>query len=95
MEQMQWFMMGVLFTLSVFALAWLSVIVKLQWYVWGGMITGVLLILFGIGWAGASFMEGISQSGAMALILFCGAGIVMIILLWRYLIAPEFEKQSE
>jgi hypothetical protein len=95
MEQMQWFLMGVLFTLSVFALAWLSVIVKLQWYVWGGMITGVLLILFGIGWAGASFMEGISQSGAMALIIFCSSGIVMIILLWRYLIAPEFEKQSK
>ena len=53
MEQMQWFLMGVLFTLSVFALAWLSVIVKLQWYIWGGMITAVLLILFGIGWAGA------------------------------------------
>ena len=95
MEQMQWFLMGVLFTLSVFGLAWLSVVVKLQWYVWGGMITGVLLILFGIGWAGASFMEGISQSGAMALIFFCSPGIVMIILLWRHLIAPEFEKQAK
>ena len=95
MEQMQWFFMGVLFTLSVFALAWLSVKVRLQWYVWGGMITGVLLVLFGIGWAGASFMEGISQSGAMGLIFFCGSGIVMMILLWRYLIAPEFEKQAK
>ena len=95
MEQMQWFLMGVLFTLSVFGLAWLSVIVKLQWYVWGGLITGVLAILFGIGWAGASFMEGISQSGSMALIFFCSPGIVRIILLWRYLIAPEFEKQTK
>lgn len=95
MEQMQWFFMGVLFTLSVFALAWLSVQVRLQWYVWAGMITGVLLILFGIGWAGASFMEGISQSGAMGLIFFCGPGVVMMILIWRFLIAPEFEKQAE
>lgn len=95
MEQMQWFLMGVLFTLSVFGLAWLSVIVKLQWYVWGGLITGVLAILFGIGWAGASFLEGISQSGSMALIFFCSPGIVMIILLWRYLIAPELEKQTK
>ena len=95
MEQMQWFFMGVLFTLSVFALAWLSVIVKLHWYIWSGMITGVLLILFGIGWAGASFLEGISQSGAMALIFFCSPGIIMIILLWRFMIAPELEKQSK
>jgi hypothetical protein len=95
MEQMQWFFMGVLFTVSVFALAWLSVIVKLQWYIWSGMITGVLLILFGIGWAGASFLEGISQSGSMALIFFCSPGIVMIILLWRFMIAPELEKQSK
>jgi hypothetical protein len=87
--------MGVLFTVSVFALAWLSVIVKLQWYIWSGMITGVLLILFGIGWAGASFLEGISQSGSMALIFFCSPGIVMIILLWRFMIAPELEKQSK
>ena len=95
MEQMQWFLMGVLFTLSVFALAWLSVKVRLQWYVWGGMISGVLLVLFGIGWAGASFMEGIPQSGAMGLIFFCGSGVVMMILIWRYLIAPEFEKQAK
>jgi hypothetical protein len=95
MEQMQWFFMGVLFTVSVFALAWLSVIVKLQWYIWSGMITGVLLILFGIGWAGASFLEGISQSGSMALIFFCSPGVVMIILLWRFMIAPELEKQSK
>lgn len=95
MEQMQWFVMGVLFTLSVFALAWLSVVVRLQWYVWAGMITGVLLILFGIGWAGASYMEGISQSGSMGLMFFSGPGVVMMILIWRYLIAPEIHKQGE
>ena len=94
MEQMQWFVMGVLFTISVFALAWLSVKVSLQWYIWAGLITGVLSILFGIGWAGASFLEGISQSGAMALIFFCFPGVIMMILIWRYLIAPEFEKQG-
>jgi hypothetical protein len=54
-----------------------------------------LLILFGIGWAGASFMEGISQSGAMGLIFFCGPGVVMMILIWRFLIGPEFEKQAK
>ena len=95
MELMQWFFMGVLFTLSVIALAWLSVKVSLKWYVWTGMITGVLLVLFGLGWAGASFLEGIAQSGAMSLILFSGSGVVMMILIWRHLIAPEFEKQGQ
>lgn len=94
MELMQWFFMGVLFTLSVFALAWLSMVVKLEWYTWAGLITGVIMVLFGIGWAGASFMEGIAQSGAMALMLFSGAGIVMIVLIWRHLVAPNLSSEK-
>jgi len=94
MELMQWFFMGVLFTLSVFALAWLSMMVKLEWYTWAGLITGVIMVLFGIGWAGASFMEGIAQSGAMALMLFSGAGIVMIVLIWRHLVAPKLSSEK-
>jgi hypothetical protein len=94
MELMQWFFMGVLFTLSVFALAWLSMIAKLEWYTWAGLITGVFLVLFGIGWAGASFMEGIAQSGAMALMLFSGVGVVMIVLIWRHLVAPKMNQQK-
>jgi hypothetical protein len=54
-----------------------------------------VLVLFGIGWAGASFLEGIAQSGAMALILFCGSGVVLMTLTWRYLVAPELSKLSE
>ena len=94
MELMQWFFMGVLFTLSVFALAWLSMIAKLEWYTWAGLITGVILILFGIGWAGASFMEGIAQSGAMALIFFCGSGVIMMVLIWRHLVAPKLSDSK-
>ena len=37
---------------------------RLQWYAWAGLITGVLAILFGIGWAGASYLEGIPQRAA-------------------------------
>ena len=94
MELMQWFFMGVLFTVSVFAFAWLSLLVKLEWYTWAGLITGVILILFGIGWAGASFLEGISQSGSMALILFSGPGIVMMALIWRHLVAPKMNNEK-
>ena len=88
MEQMQWFFMGVLFTVSVFALAYLSIVVQLKWYAWAGLVTGVLAILFGVGWAGASFLEGVPQSGAMGLTLFSGGGVIIMTLIWRYLVAP-------
>jgi len=92
MELMQWFFMGVLFTVGVFGLSYLSLNVRLKWYTWVCLITGILAILFGIGWAGASFMEGVAQSGAMGLMIFSGGGLILILLTWRYLVAPEFEK---
>jgi hypothetical protein len=95
MELMQWFFMGVLFTLSVFGLAYLSTVVRLEWYTWVSLITGVILVLFGIGWAGASFMEGIPQSGAMSLVFFCGSGVVLMVLTWRFLVAPLLPKQAD
>jgi hypothetical protein len=94
MELMQWFFMGVLFTLSVLGLAWLSMLVTLKWYTWASLITGVVAVLFGVGWAGASFLEGISQSGSMALALFSGGGIVLLTLTWRYLVAPQLETDE-
>ena len=94
MEQMQWFFMGVLFTVSVFALAYLSIVVRLQWYAWAGLITGVVAVLFGVGWAGASFMEGYPQSGAMGLTIFSGGGVIIMTLIWRYLVAPALEEQA-
>jgi hypothetical protein len=69
-------------------------LVKLKWYTWASLFTGVVAILFGIGWAGASFLEGIAQSGAMALMLFTGAGLIIMVLTWRFLVAPEFDKRA-
>ncbi len=94
MELAQWFFMGVLFTVSVFAFTYLSLLVTLKWYTWASLFTGVVAILFGIGWAGASFIEGIAQSGAMALMFFTGTGLIMMVLTWRYLVAPEFDKRA-
>jgi hypothetical protein len=95
MELMQWFFMGVLFTLSVFALAYLSMLVKLQWYAWAGLIVGVILVLFGFGWAGASFLEGYPQSGSLALMVFSGTGVVMMVLIWRFLVAPLLDQREK
>jgi hypothetical protein len=92
MELMQWFFMGVLFTVGVFGLSYLSLLVKLKWYTWASLVTGIIAILFGIGWAGGSFLEGVAQSGSMGLMIFSGGGLIMMLLTWRYLVAPEFEK---
>lgn len=88
----QWFFMGVLFTVGVFWLAYLSLQVRLKWYTWAGLITGILAVLFGIGWSGASFLEGVPQSGAMGLMIFSGGGLILLLLTWRFLVAPEFER---
>jgi hypothetical protein len=95
MELMQWFFMGVLFTLTVIALAYLSMLVKLEWYAWASLIVGAILVLFGFGWAGASFMEGYPQSGSLALMVFSGTGVVMMVLTWRFLVAPLFGQQQK
>ena len=92
MELMQWFFMGVLFTVGVFGLTYLSLVVKLKWYTWACLIIGIVAILFGIGWAGGSFMEGGAQAGAMGLMIFSGGGLILMLLTWRYLVAPEFEN---
>jgi len=92
MELMQWFFMGVLFTIGVFGLSYLSLVVRLKWYTWACLIIGIVAILFGIGWAGGSFLEGVAQSGAMGLMIFSGGGLILMLLTWRFLVAPEFEK---
>jgi len=92
MELMQWAFMGLLATACIIGMAWLSVEVKIAWYAWLGLVVGVLAVLFGIGWAGASFLEGIAQSGAMGLTIFSGGGGVILLLTWRFLVAPELKK---
>ena len=94
MELLQWFFMGILFTLSVLGLAYLSIIVRLEWYTWAGLIGGAFAVLFGIGWAGASFLEGIPRSGALGLMCFSGGGVILMILTWRYLVAPALSRQG-
>jgi F0F1-type ATP synthase membrane subunit c/vacuolar-type H+-ATPase subunit K len=67
-------------------------VVSLKWYTWASLITGIVAILFGIGWAGGSFLEGVAQSGAMGLMIFSGGGLILMLLTWRYLVAPELDN---
>ncbi len=88
MESIQWFLLGVLSTLCVFGFAYVSLRVKAPWYAWVVLIGGAVAVMFGLAWAGSSFNEGIPASGAMALMVFTGPGIVGMTLAWRYWVAP-------
>ncbi|RTR39209.1 hypothetical protein EKG38_09840 [Shewanella canadensis] len=84
MQLLQWFLMGIMFTLGSIGVAYLSTKVKMPWYGWSTVIIGSILVLFGIGWSGASFLEGVAQSGAMALMLMSMPGVLMVVLAYRY-----------
>ena len=91
MQLMQWFCFGILFTLMVQGLAYLSIKVSLAWWVWGGFIISCLAIMFGVAWAGASFLEGVEQSAAMGLISFAGPGVLIIEYLWKTHVNPQLQ----
>ena len=80
--------MGILFTLCVLGFAYVSTRIKTQWYTWVVLIGGAFMVMFGIAWAGSSFVEGYASSGALGLTLFTGPGIVAMVLAWRYWVAP-------
>ena len=88
MESIQWFLLGVLFTLCVFGFAYVSIRIKAPWYTWVVLIGGAFLVMFGIAWAGSSFVEGMPTSGALGLTLFTGPGIIAMTLAYRYWVAP-------
>ena len=88
MESVQWYLLGVVSTLCVLGFSYVSVKIKAPWYAWTVLIGGTVLVLFGIAWAGSSFNEGVPESGAMALMVFCGPGIVAMTLAWRFWVAP-------
>ncbi len=93
MESIQWFVLGVLFTLCVFGFAYISIRIKTTWYAWVALIGGAFLVLFGLAWAGSSFVEGIPVSGALGLTLFTGPGIIAMTLAWRYWVAPGLKEK--
>ena len=93
MEGVQWFLLGVLTTLCVFGFAYLSVLIKkAPWYAWVVLIGGAVAVMFGIAWAGSSYLEGVPASSAMGLMVFCGPGIVAMTLAWRFWVAPGLKS---
>lgn len=88
MELIQWFLTGIAFTLAVQFVAYYSLKLKMSKLAWSGVISGFLLVFFGIAWAASSFIEDIPQSGALGLVAFCVPGILIVTFLLRKFSTP-------
>jgi hypothetical protein len=94
MESLQWFILGIITMLAIQGMVYVSMVIKLKWYAIPILVTGVVLVLFGIAWAGSSFLEGYPQSAAMGLTLFGGTGLIVAVQAWRLLVAPGLKKTA-
>ena len=93
MESVQWYLLGVLTTLLVFGFSYLSLRIKAPWYAWVVLIGGAVAVMFGIAWAGSSLHEGVPASSAMGMMVFCGPGLIAMILAWRFWVAPGLKEE--
>jgi hypothetical protein len=86
-----WFTVGLITGLSVFAAVELSRRYELSWLGWAGLALGEFLILFCIAWSTASIFEGVPRAASMGLLMFGGAGLVVLVLTWRLVVqkAPK------
>ncbi len=91
---LMWFIEGILVSLAGFGMVALARRYPIDWKAWVGMITGCLLVLFSVAWAAASFAEGEPQSGAMGIVVFGGAGLVILALTWRLNVQPAVQRAT-
>jgi hypothetical protein len=83
---LMWFSVGLITGLSVFVFVELHKRFDLNWLGWSGFVLGEFLILFCIAWSTASVFEGVPRAAAMGLLMFGGAGLVTLILTWRFVV---------
>ena len=83
---LMWFSVGLITGLSVFAFFELHKRFDVNWLGWSGLVLGEFLVLFCIAWSTASIFEGVPRAASMGLLMFGGAGLVVLVLTWRLLI---------
>ena len=83
---LMWSTVGLITGLSVLAGVELYKRYDIRWLGWSGLVLGEFLILFCIAWSTASIFEGVPRSASMGLLMFGGAGLVVLVLTWRLLI---------
>lgn len=83
---LMWFTVGLLAGLCVLAALELNKRFVVDWIGWSGLATGWFLLLFCIAWSTASVFEGVPRAASMGLLMFGGAGLIVLILTWRLFI---------
>ena len=93
MEALQWFVLGVISMMVAMGVVYFQMALKPKWYTLPTFVFGIVLVLFGLAWAGSSLIEGYPRSSALGIIFFSGPGLLISVLTWRFLIAPGLQKQ--
>jgi len=83
---LMWFSVGLITGLSVLAAIELHKRFDIDWRGWIGIALGEFLVLFCIAWSTASVFEGVPRAASMGLLMFGGAGLVVLVLTWRLFI---------
>jgi hypothetical protein len=80
MMDLTWYILGVLTGAVAYSLYLISRKNTLNWLLWSGLIAGSALILFSIGWAVGSVLEGVPRAASMGILLFGLSGVVILTL---------------
>jgi len=86
-----WFAVGLIAGLSALLAVELHRRFDIGWKGWTGLATGGLLVLFCIAWSTASVAEGETRAASMGLIMFGGAGLIVLAVTWRMFINPAIQ----
>jgi hypothetical protein len=89
MMGLMWFLLGLIVGLTVYGVSELQKRFLLDWRGWTGLALGELTVLFCIAWSVAALAEGEPQAASMGLMMFGGAGVAILALTWRLLVAPS------
>jgi hypothetical protein len=81
-----WFTVGLITGLSVLAAVKLHKRFDIDWRGWIGLALGEFLVLFCIAWSTASVFEGVPRAASMGVLMFGGAGLIVLVLTWRLFI---------
>lgn len=80
-----WFFMGATVVGIIWALtSWIRKNeITLNWQIWTGMISGIILGLFCVAWAISSIIEGENQSAGMGILIFGSVSLIILSLTRR------------
>jgi len=82
-----WLVIGLVVGLNLLAYSELSRRLALDWKGWAGLLSGEALVLFCLAWSAASLAEGEPRAASMGLLSFGGAGVLVLVLSWRFFVS--------